>query len=647
MSPEDLVRQAHKKLAKAKDHWAEWRKEARECYDFVSGHQWSDDDRAILQEQLRPCITFNRTEPIIDAISGAEISNRQEVRYLPREQGDVEVNEVLTAAADWVRDNCDAEDEESDSFLDAVICGVGATETFMDYESDPDGSIEIARVDPLECYPDPDAKKRNFDDGKCVFRIREWDIEEAVERWPDKEDEIRAAMGYKSQDQSDGEIESGDPPFYDDPEVSENKKNTVDIIQYQYTTKVPYYRAVNPFSGQIESVNAENFPMLRKQAEMRGVRIRATKMMRKEYRQAFIVGKTLLEDEDGPCKYGFSLKFVTAKRDRNKNTWYGVVRAMMDPQRWANKFFSQILHTINTNAKGGVIAETGAVDDTRKFEKEWANPSGVTWVTPGAVAQGKITNKPESPYPNGLDRLMDFSINSMRDVVGVSPELMGMTGRDQAGVLEYQRRQAGMVVLARLFDGLRRYRKEQGRVLLHFIQEYISDGRLVRVLSQGQEQYVPLMRQPDTVKYDVIVDESPSSPNMKDRVWSILTQMLPTLLQAGIPVPPEVMEYTPLPSSLTKKWMGMMNKQPSPQEQAAAQLRMQREQAETTKTMADAQKAQADAQEASVAAQRASAMLSPEMEQALARAVGEALNNALKQKELLTPPDKVTLSEGD
>jgi hypothetical protein len=117
-----------------REHWAEWRAAATEDFDFVAGHQWDEKDLEKLRDEFRPVITFNRIGPTVDSVTGLEISNRREVRFIPREQGDALPNEVYTAAAEWVRDECDAEDEETDAFFDTVVCGMGWTETRIDYE---------------------------------------------------------------------------------------------------------------------------------------------------------------------------------------------------------------------------------------------------------------------------------------------------------------------------------------------------------------------------------------------------------------------------------------------------------------------------------------------------------------------------------
>ena len=91
-----------------------WRREAREDYDFDAGEQLNDEDKQILMDAKRPIVIFNRVGTTVDAVSGQEVGNRQEVQFLPRRQGVVKKNELLTSAAKWFRQQCDAEDGESD-----------------------------------------------------------------------------------------------------------------------------------------------------------------------------------------------------------------------------------------------------------------------------------------------------------------------------------------------------------------------------------------------------------------------------------------------------------------------------------------------------------------------------------------------------
>jgi hypothetical protein len=87
------------------------------------------------------------------------------------------------------------------------------------------------------------------------------------------------------------------------------------------------------------------------------------------------LGSIILKMAPLPYPYGFSYNCMTGKRDRNKRYWFGLVRSMKDPQEWANKWLSQILHIINSNAKGGLIAPKSAFEDWRSVEAK-LGPAG-------------------------------------------------------------------------------------------------------------------------------------------------------------------------------------------------------------------------------------------------------------------------------
>src|SRR6266540_4205582 len=126
------------------DHCLKWHKEAKQDFDLRAGDQWPEEDKSLMTEvQKRACLVFNQVDPVIDTVAGAEITNRQEVRYIGRQVGDAPVNEMLTEGARWFRDECDAEHEESNAFADAACAGMGWTETRLDYDENPNGDPRV------------------------------------------------------------------------------------------------------------------------------------------------------------------------------------------------------------------------------------------------------------------------------------------------------------------------------------------------------------------------------------------------------------------------------------------------------------------------------------------------------------------------
>ena len=92
-----------------------------------------------------------------------------------------------------LRDQCNAEDEESDSFVDMLTCGVGCTETLVEYDENPDGEITIGRVDPMKVRWDPASRKRNMTDAAWVQIDKEMPLADIKAEWPEKADELTAA----------------------------------------------------------------------------------------------------------------------------------------------------------------------------------------------------------------------------------------------------------------------------------------------------------------------------------------------------------------------------------------------------------------------------------------------------------------------
>ena len=128
---------------------------------------------------------------------------------------------------------------------------------------------------------------------------------------------------------------------------------------------------------------------------------------------------------------------------------------------------------------------------------------------------------------------------------------MGMANREQAGVLEVERKKAALVILAPLLNNLRRYRKTQGMDLLAFMRKYIPEGTIMRITDQA----VPFYQDDDTVKYDVIVDTAANSPNLKQEVWAQLQNIMPAMIKAGVPLPPDLIKFSPLPESVSDEWV--------------------------------------------------------------------------------------------
>lgn len=571
---QDAWQELQERRKEASDHQDGWREEARTCYEYVAGDQWSDDDKARLEETKRPCATFNRIGPIIDSVVGYEVNNRRETTYLPRGLSDAQITETLNAAARFCRDKAMAEDEENDAFRDMLICGLGVVETHIDDERD---MIAIERVPPLEMRWDPAARKQNLEDCNWMIREKWLGIDEVNDLWPDAVDEALVGMDSLGDQHWSGIHNATNAWRYNENQRSswyDESENKVLIGQYQYRLRETVIEVGDPESGRIVKFTPERWNRIKD-------RINAPYRERTvwKYYQCTVAGPTVLEEGPIPC---FSFRFITGKREESEGVFYGIVRAMLSPQQWSNVFFSTAMAALQSNAKGGLMIEESATNDLRDLADKWASPDGIVVLNDGAITSGAIREKGSGAgYPPALDNLMRFAIDSIRETSGVNVEMLGAMGTaSNAAQLEMERKQSALTVLAPYFSALKRYRKAQGGDLLKLMRLHLSPGQVLRITDTDPAMW---WRDPGAAEFDVIVDDAPSSPNKKQEIWASLQNILPAYLRTGMPLPPDLLRYLPLPESVANGWIQYIEQQQQMPDMGAIQQQAEAMQAELGK----------------------------------------------------------------
>src|SRR5579859_305809 len=597
MDKGDLFKYMQREFTQDASHSAIWRRDAKAHFDFIAGEQWTPEEKSQLHAQLRPEVVFNRAITIIKAVAGFEINSRHEIQFVPRNTTETAINELLTAASKWMGQDCDGEDEESEAFQHCLITGMGWCENVLSWELDSKGKYIEALVDPLEMYWDRKARKKNLVDARRIYRLRKMSLSDAMDLCPGYDElqlDARWAVGLnpeeetKTLEEKRRRDENANGNFTDQMEVH--------IVHCQWWEREPYWLVGDPVTNQKMELTEEQYADLKKREKLYKKLgqpfppYSAVKMMRRVYKQCFIGNEILGNVTDvitptieGEQSFqGFTLNCITGEAHHNKGIWFGLVHIMKDPAKWSNKWLSQTMHILNSQAKGGIIAEEGIATNQVKFEEGYAKPQSITYVKKGALSNANgpmFVPKPVADFPQGFYQLLEFAISSLRDVTGINLELLGQQDQNQPGILEAQPKQAGMTVLATMFDSLRRFRKLTARIRLFFIQNYISDGRIMRVTGPDGAQAIPLVRDKCLGEYDVVPDDAPTSPNQKEATWAIIVQMLPAFKDQLVANPKlliEIMRYSPLPSKLVGPFEELLNQPPSPEQQQAAQFAVQK-----------------------------------------------------------------------
>lgn len=581
---EDVVAQYRERRRDVAENLSPWMEEAAEDLAFASGEQWGRDALATMTERKRPALTFNQIAPLIDTISGNEMSNRFEPKFLARttyqapeqqqqqqpgaapqlppspSDNDQPVNDVVNQVVRYFRDRCQAGHEESQSFRQTAACGVGCAETTYDVRKDPKGAVITRHVDVKEMAWDPAATSQNLEDAQYVMRCMWIPRSEAVALFGEEVAGALTSAGDRGDEFKTNSIPtvnrdnsfrySAGTNFYD------ADRRRVLVVEYQWIESEPAYLVRGDGEPRVLSgVEYEGLVARLQDAEAQGFEVPELDIQRTSREcayHAFFSGDHILSAPEKLNTDGkFTYRFMTGFRDDSGSLirWRGIVHRVKDPQRWANKFLSQIVEIIGHNPKGTLLHSKGAFENPNAAKQAWASAGAMIEVTsPSRLNEIKTIDQPQ--IPPAAAQMVQLCWDVIPNLVGISPYMSG------GGVDDLRRtpsssiqamQQAGMTVLSPLFDGLSRYRKTTGELYLSILREYVDEGVMVRVVDSPRAQYVPFAKDVVAAEFDVVVHENPSSPTGRAAVWKTFTdqgflQMFP---EQGIPIPPAIVDMIP------------------------------------------------------------------------------------------------------
>lgn len=591
MEPQEVVEYVGK-CVKHFERWSgKFRTEARDAFDFAVGRQMPAKDEEYLREQNRPVVTFNRILKFVDAVAGTEIVNKMGVQYVV---GGIEDNGAVDLLGNVVRIRSaeDGEAETSAGFHDDVVCGMGWTNTRIDYVECMEGTIVETHIDPLMMGWDFHSRKRNLSDAKWVYEVKRYDDDELKQEFDFDASDLPTGGPISSIDSRPASLmDRGEYDFddVDDVDADSFGPNRHKVYIFQKMEVVERVVYVDPATGQSGVMDPDKFATSQRRAMQLGLPP-VTAYARRKQRTCFeavVCGGALLKPVEEI--YLRSYEPMTGKWDRNLAMYFGAVRVAKDPQLWENKFFSNILHNMSSAGKGVVVEESAvAPNDKRAFERDWSRPDKMKWVRDGAVSQGKIRPPDPTPLPAGLGDMLQFSVSAVPDVLGLSAEFMGLAARTQSGVVERSRRRSGIAVLGEFFQARREHVKRTGRIKMMLALKYFPDSVFLRVGGQEAVAVLPQLRAADFADYDVKVDEAPVSPDQKADVWADVMQMLPVM---GPMLDRElwglILSYSPWPASFVDKLQKKLTA-PNPGAQQAQQLEMAQKKADVQETQSKA-----------------------------------------------------------
>jgi hypothetical protein len=540
----------------------EWegRKDSTESEGFYSGEgQWDKTVKKALEDASRAALTLNEIESKIDLLSGYQRQNRSDIKYLPVEEGDQRVVDVLNTLTANILDQCNYEHEETAIFEDGLIAGRGFFHVFVDYDKNPEGEIVVEHFPWDDVYLGP---HRRADAKDLEYYVKaEWFSEAKLKQmFPEKIQELSRDMasllGLKSEplelqpqpDAYDAAFAGGEgrpAPLTPDPDFVDVARKEFLLLEcwrkeYESEPVTMVDKKVQSLRDWTESdiTGAKQFAKI---TERKVDRIRVT----------LVAGTVLLKDEYSDL-YGGKFPLIPYYAKKRGDKWWGKVEPAKDAQREINKRHSQIVDILNKAAAYGWFYDQNTFTDLGQ-EQKFKDHAG----TPGFTLKVNDTQRPPLQiegikFPNEIAAMEEVSTVKLREIMNINPELLGINTKAESGLAQIEKKRQGLIGNEYLFDNLNLCKKQLGRLLIQLIRQTYTADRVLRVLGGqssknpnmkiGQQPYGPdrqqeivgLLATSDLEKYDVAVSESAHSPTQRRAnfvAWS-------ELAGKGIPVPP-------------------------------------------------------------------------------------------------------------
>jgi hypothetical protein len=505
LSDDDLLRYFHECYRESQRWFDPIKEEDQKLADMYAGSTLSEPDLAYLASTARPPVSFNfalRTINVIDGMNGPKDATFTG-------QGTGEENE---ARGDWLTDvvrqemdRCKAHTTDSDTLRAMLIGGYGFTEHYLDTSRVP---IHIVRksIPFHEAWPDPDAQERNLRDMKFFIHEREWLLEEVEAMFPDQADELQLALSPGGQIPSAQPIGAGG-----DARGTVTSRSRIFIYRFLYWRTMPMVYYVDPETGDEVDSTYEDFrdrheelkgqpgeptgeydpqtgqPVLGPAPFPQGISPQDTHPYKgKRWYQAYIAtgtqsavpasGKGLIlrhEELSVPlfpiaCCTGFKWPHKDEKRVR----FFGIARAIHEPQLYINRSALTYTEILERGAKGGGMFESDGIFGTpESFASKMAEPGLWMAVKPGALGGGqgggssKFADRPVQTIPTGFDEFMKFCIGVMGQISLITDPVAGSSDGDNTSQVALSNLQEhSMRGLQTLFHNYNLFMEDEGRI---------------------------------------------------------------------------------------------------------------------------------------------------------------------------------------
>lgn len=465
---EDVVKEAREALQLSYDFDRDNRREAAEDMRFISGDQWSTAARA--ERKGRPIITINRSSQFLRQVSNPIRTNMPTLKVEPDGDADLELAEVANGLFRRIQYNSSASHVYANAVEHMVGCGIGWFRVVSDYADDDsfDQELMIKRIfNPMSVYPDPSAMEPDRSDMNWCLVSEIMPMAAFKLRWP--------GMSVTGMDTPSNSVGQSN--------IFWNATDTVRIAEYWRRKDVPKEIA-RLKNGQ--TVNITDMPK-RQQEQLKSLGLIDTTRMSKGYtvEMTLLSGADVLEEPyKCPCKWIPLVPVIGAEIPLEGGTYrHGLIRFQREPQQLHNYFMSVAAESLGQQPKAPYMATPKQIGP---FKSMWDNAatSPVPYLlhADGTEAPQRI-NPP--PLPSGLIQMAEMLAEDMKATTGIYDAALGNRSNETSGVAIGARVEQGNQATSHFVDNLQHSLEHTGRILLDMIPKIYDTQRVLRM--QGED----------------------------------------------------------------------------------------------------------------------------------------------------------------
>lgn len=503
-------------------------------YAYVEGEQWSAAELAKLAKRGQPPTQDNQLKVTVDRILGGYLANRTRITYRPR-SGDPERDltaNVLDDVFIYIAQNTKLKYEERDCVAHGTKTGFGVLYVSVEFDALLQPRIRIRCVPSLECFPDPDSRRYDWnEDAEHISWAKWWAFEEAKARYPRRAKDI----DHLQHDATYAGQLAGVEQFRNTNYLSLDKDGNptrLRVVEQWYKTYTQEQLVIvtpgaaglpDKFDGHL--VTGEMRDLW--QAEGRHVRdLERTKVTMHEV--VYCGGIELAHRMDPHHSERFP--FVPYFVDRRENGEpYSRVRIGRPLQDEINKRRSKAVHLLSTNR---AIYEQGAINDKTALASEMARPDAQIEINRGKFERFRLETNLELAASQFA--MHQEAVQSLRLVTGVNPDARGEKSELRSGIAIAKKLEATETVLSPDYDNYLRTRGILALVVLDFVKEYFTTETILYITKDDRKsKAVPfdanVIQTLQSTLYDVEVDAAPDTATKQQEQMQLIAPIIAQL----------------------------------------------------------------------------------------------------------------------